>query len=58
MREMGLMSAAEPLVTADIAYGWASPEGSGTWDSRSMFGCVCDSSWEVSARTRTEAYIV
>ncbi|CAM9905044.1 unnamed protein product [Hapterophycus canaliculatus] len=62
MREMGFMHAAEPLVnnSADavvagidsaegfeIAYGWSSPEGTATWESRSIFGCVCDSSWEV-----------
>lgn len=56
MREMGLTSAAEPLVAADVAYGWESPEGAATWDSRSMFGCVCDSSWEVSARTRSAGF--
>lgn len=64
MREMGFMLEAEPLVNAtstailgadgdgiegfEVAYGWESPEGTATWESRSMFGCVCDSSWEVS----------
>ncbi|CAM9651395.1 unnamed protein product, partial [Scytosiphon promiscuus] len=62
MREMGFMRAAKPLVNAstddvstrgdsaegfEVAYGWDSPEGTATWESRSVFGCVCDSSWEV-----------
>lgn len=65
MREMGFMRAAEPLVNAstddvvsgrgdsaegfEVAYGWGSQEGTATWESRSIFGCVCDSSWEVRA---------
>ncbi|CAN0165475.1 unnamed protein product [Ectocarpus sp. 12 AP-2014] len=63
MREMGMMRTAEPLVNAsteassssrgdsadgfEVVYGWDSPEGTATWESRSVFGCVCDSSWEV-----------
>lgn len=63
IREMGLMSTATPLVNAtgetgsndtdedgwgfEVAYGWRVPAGSLTWDSRSVFGCVCDSSWKV-----------
>lgn len=55
MREMGLMGTAEPLVNAtglgegyEVQYGWGAPAGSGTWDSRSVYGCVCESSWPVS----------
>eukprot|EP00903_Cladosiphon_okamuranus_P007144 g6938.t1 len=51
MRDMGLMQAATPFVDAtagsEVVYGWDTPEGSSTWDSRSVYGCVCDSSWEV-----------
>ncbi|CAM9199526.1 unnamed protein product [Ectocarpus sp. 12 AP-2014] len=63
MREMGMMRTAEPLVNSstdassssrgdsadgfEVVYGWDSPEGTATWESRSVFGCVCDSSWEV-----------
>lgn len=65
MREMGFMRTATPLVDAtgdvsalgesatgfEVMYGRDSREGSSTWDSQSVFGCVCDSSWEVRART-------
>lgn len=62
MREMGFMGAAEPLTNAtgvtvdawgesgegyEVRYGWSAPAGSASWDSRSLYGCVCDSSWKV-----------
>lgn len=60
MREMGFMRTATPLVSEseisgpgdsaegfEVMYGRDSPEASSTWDSRSVFGCVCDSSREV-----------
>lgn len=35
----------------EVSYGgWHSPPGSATWDSNSVYGCVCDSSWEVCSR--------
>ena len=39
---------AQPLSLMDN-YTWYNPysSASGTWDSRSMFGCVCDSGWAV-----------
>ncbi|CAN0345407.1 unnamed protein product, partial [Laminaria digitata] len=61
MRDMGLMQTATPLLHNassdaeegvfqgyEVAYGWDSPAGTAAWDSRSVFGCVCDAPWEVS----------
>lgn len=60
MRDLGLMQGATPLLDNtsasstsaqegfQVAYGWDSPAGTAAWDSRSVFGCVCDAPWEVS----------
>lgn len=59
MRDMAMIKSAIPLVNNDgdisdneskgflTTYGWGSRVGTETWESRSVFGCVCDSSWEV-----------
>lgn len=62
MRDMAMIESAMPLVNNDgdisgssvnqakgfqVTYGWGSQAGTETWESRSLFGCVCDSSWEV-----------
>eukprot|EP00904_Undaria_pinnatifida_P008271 jgi/Undpi1/4574/HiC_scaffold_18.g07928.m1 len=58
MRDLGLMQGATPLLDNtsasstsaqegfQVAYGWDSPAGTAAWDSRSVFGCVCDAPWE------------
>ncbi|CAM9738275.1 unnamed protein product, partial [Choristocarpus tenellus] len=52
MREMGFTSTATPLSNTSphgsvTLYGARALPGSATWDAHSIFGCVCDSKWEV-----------